>query len=56
MQYNKNKDKKIEKLPRPSIDTGMGLERITSVMQGVCDNYEIDIFQNIIKDIKSLSK
>ncbi len=56
MQYNKNKDKKIENLPKPSIDTGMGLERITSVMQGVCDNYEIDIFQNIINDIKSLSK
>ncbi|MBI80300.1 MAG: alanine--tRNA ligase [Pseudomonadota bacterium] len=51
MQYERNKDGTLISLPKPSVDTGMGLERITAVMQGVHSNYEIDIFKNIIKDI-----
>ncbi len=54
MQYNKDKNNNITKLPKPSIDTGMGLERITSVMQGVHDNYQIDSFQNIINHIHKI--
>ncbi len=52
MQYEKTKDGKMIDLPKPSIDTGMGLERISSVMQGVHDNYDIDIFVNLIDQIK----
>jgi alanyl-tRNA synthetase len=43
-------------LPRPSIDTGMGLERITTVLQGVHDNFDIDLFQTIIKASAEISK
>ena len=39
-------------LPRPSIDTGMGLERVAAVMQGKHDNYDIDLFQNLIQAIR----
>ena len=49
MQFEKLATKKQINLPKPSIDTGMGLERITAVMQGVNDNYDIDIFQALIK-------
>jgi alanyl-tRNA synthetase len=42
-------------LPKPCIDTGMGLERIASVMQNKNDNYEIDLFQNIIDEIKKIT-
>ena len=52
MQYEKTKDGKVIDLPKPSIDTGMGLERITSVMQNVHDNYDTDIFVNLIDEIK----
>ena len=49
MQYEqKDADTRIE-LPKPSIDTGMGLERMAAVMQGVHDNYDTDIFQTLIK-------
>lgn len=48
MQYNKDKDGKISPLPKPNIDTGMGLERIASVLQGVNSNYETDLFLPII--------
>jgi alanyl-tRNA synthetase len=52
MQYEQvDADTRID-LPKPSIDTGMGLERITAVLQGVHDNYDIDLFKNIIQDIK----
>lgn len=43
------------KIPKPSIDTGMGLERFTAILQGVHSNYEIDLFQNIIKAIADLA-
>ncbi|ATW01991.1 alanine--tRNA ligase [Candidatus Legionella polyplacis] len=54
MQFNKDKYGKLSLLSRFSVDTGMGLERITSVMQGVKDNYDIDLFKYIINRIKKL--
>ena len=48
MQYEKSADGEMNPLPKPSIDTGMGLERISAVMQGVHSNYEIDIFKDLI--------
>jgi len=50
MQYNRHADGTMENLPKPSVDTGMGLERISAIMQGVHSNYEIDIFQGLIRD------
>lgn len=49
MQFNRQADGTMQPLPRPSVDTGMGLERISAIMQGVHSNYEIDIFQALIK-------
>ncbi|MEW9797503.1 alanine--tRNA ligase [Alteromonas sp. CYL-A6] len=49
MQYNKQSDGTMEPLPKPSIDTGMGLERISAILQHVHSNYEIDLFQSLIK-------
>lgn len=49
MQYDRDKDGNMNPLPKPSVDTGMGLERLAAVMQGVHSNYEIDLFQNLIK-------
>jgi len=54
MQYNRHSDGTMEPLPNPSIDTGMGLERISAIMQGVHSNYEIDLFQALIKDTAHL--
>jgi len=54
MQYNRQSDGTMEPLPNPSIDTGMGLERISAIMQGVHSNYEIDLFQALIKDTAHL--
>ncbi|WP_294494468.1 alanine--tRNA ligase [uncultured Ruminobacter sp.] len=50
MQYNRTIDGEFHKLPRPSVDTGMGLERIAAVMQGVHSNYEIDLFKDLIEN------
>jgi alanyl-tRNA synthetase len=55
MQYDRSADGKLTPLPRPSVDTGMGLERTTAVMQGVHSNYEIDLFQNLIKAAAELA-
>ncbi len=48
MQYNRDASGEMKPLPNPSIDTGMGLERIAAVMQGVHSNYEIDLFQALL--------
>ncbi|MFV9876114.1 MAG: alanine--tRNA ligase [Rickettsiales endosymbiont of Dermacentor nuttalli] len=55
MQYEQLANGERVKLPKACIDTGMGLERITAVMQDVHDNYDIDLFKNIIEEIKELS-
>ncbi len=49
MQYNRDNAGVLHPLPKPSVDTGMGLERISAVMQQVHSNYEIDLFQALIK-------
>ncbi len=48
MQYDRSADGKLTPLPKPSVDTGSGLERVSAVMQGVHSNYEIDLFKNLI--------
>lgn len=53
MQYEQIDADTRRDLPKPSIDTGMGLERISAVLQGVHDNYEIDLFADFIRDIKN---
>ncbi len=52
MQFNKDETGKMTKLPKPSIDTGAGLERLTAVMQGVASNYDIDLFKELKKEIE----
>ncbi len=49
MQFNKDESGVLHPLPKPCVDTGMGLERIAAVLQHVHSNYEIDLFQNLIK-------
>jgi alanyl-tRNA synthetase len=48
MQFNRTEDGVMHPLPKPSVDTGMGLERIATVLQGKHSNYEIDLFQNLL--------
>ena len=48
MQFNRDESGKMEPLPKPSVDTGMGLERIAAVLQGVNSNYETDVFRDLI--------
>ena len=54
MQFNRQANGEMDLLPNPSIDTGMGLERISAIMQNVHSNYEIDLFQALIKDTATL--
>ena len=51
MQYDRKQDGTLKDLPKPSVDTGMGLERVAAVMQHVNNNYEIDLFANLITSI-----
>ncbi|MFQ3175771.1 MAG: alanyl-tRNA synthetase [Psychromonas sp.] len=55
MQYNRHADGTMENLPKPSVDTGMGLERISAIMQNCHSNYEIDIFQSLIKKVAEVT-
>jgi alanyl-tRNA synthetase len=55
MQYDRSADGKLTPLPKPSVDTGMGLERIAAVMQGVHSNYDIDLFKNLIRAAAALA-
>ncbi|HIP94409.1 MAG TPA: alanine--tRNA ligase, partial [Leucothrix sp.] len=55
MQYNRAKDGTMNPLPKPSVDTGMGLERLAAILQNGHSNYDIDLFQNILKFIADLA-
>ncbi len=55
MQFNQGEDGTRTPLPKPSIDTGMGLERLAAAIQGVKSNYDTDLFRRIIADIERLS-
>ncbi len=55
MQFDRSADGKLTPLPKPSVDTGMGLERIAAVMQGVHSNYDIDLFKNLIRAAADLA-
>jgi alanyl-tRNA synthetase len=55
MQYNRDKSGRMAPLPKPSVDTGMGLERLAAILQGVHANYEIDLFQVLIKAVADLA-
>ncbi|NOQ94144.1 MAG: alanine--tRNA ligase [Methylophaga sp.] len=55
MQFDRAADGTLSPLPNPSIDTGMGLERLAAVLQDVHNNYDIDLFQRLIKSIQALS-
>jgi len=55
MQYNRSADGTLTPLPRPSVDTGMGLERLAAVMQRVHSNYDIDLFRTLIRAVADLA-
>ncbi len=55
MQYDRDSTGKLTPLPRPSVDTGMGLERLAAIMQNGHSNYDIDLFQALIKTIAKLA-
>jgi alanyl-tRNA synthetase len=54
MQFDRSVDGEMTPLPKPSVDTGMGLERIAAVLQGVHSNYDIDLFKNLINAVASI--
>ncbi len=55
MQFNRQADGTMQPLPKPSVDTGMGLERISAVLQHVNSNYEIDLFRTLIKAVAEVT-
>ncbi len=56
MQFNRSANGDMQALPKPSVDTGMGLERIAAVIQGVHSNYEIDLFQNLLAAVADVTQ
>jgi alanyl-tRNA synthetase len=54
MQFDRSADGKLAPLPKPSVDTGAGLERVSAVMQGVTNNYDIDIFVDLVREAARL--
>jgi alanyl-tRNA synthetase len=54
MQYNRDVNGGMTDLPNPCVDTGMGLERVAAVLQGVHNNYDIDLFQNLLKALSKI--
>ncbi|CAK0776451.1 Alanine--tRNA ligase [Gammaproteobacteria bacterium] len=55
MQYNRDSKGQLHPLPKPSVDTGMGLERLAAVLQGVHSNYDIDLFQHLIQAVARIA-
>ncbi|WP_288356480.1 alanine--tRNA ligase [uncultured Cycloclasticus sp.] len=55
MQYDRNDKGELTPLPKPSVDTGMGLERVAAVLQGVHNNYDIELFKSLIKNAATLT-
>jgi alanyl-tRNA synthetase len=55
MQYDRSSDGVLVPLPKPSVDTGMGLERVAAVMQGVHSNYDIDLFKSLIRSAAEIA-
>jgi alanyl-tRNA synthetase len=56
MQFNRDSEGKLHPLAKPCIDTGMGLERVSAILQGVQSNYETDLFKPIFKEIETISR
>ena len=56
MQFERKSDGSMTPLPKPSVDTGAGLERLAAVLQNVHSNYEIDLFQSLLKDVTKITK
>jgi alanyl-tRNA synthetase len=56
MQFNRNSEGRLQPLAKPCIDTGMGLERISAILQGVRSNYETDLFKPIFKEMEEISR
>ena len=54
MQFNRDSERRLQPLAKPCIDTGMGLERVSAILQGVKSNYETDLFKPIIEEIEAI--